>query len=114
MVFYINFVQILVYFCGLSCARIQILKMEQNAYVYNGATFQFTQKYPIPVLPKPTSIEKYLVSVKAVSLNPVDYKLGKIPVVSWSLKGSPVGQDFSGIILGIDRYLQSISFNIHV
>lgn len=39
-----------------------------------------------------------LVRVHACALNPVDYKLGSLPVVSWMLRGKAVAQDFAGTV----------------
>ena len=39
-----------------------------------------------------------LVKVKAFGLNPVDYKIPGIPLVSMGINGKVVGQDFAGII----------------
>ncbi len=39
-----------------------------------------------------------LVKVRAASINPVDYKLPAIPVVSWTLGDRPVAQDVAGVV----------------
>lgn len=57
-----------------------------------------------PAARKPTAKDlkagEILVSVRAASLNPVDYKKpALIPCASLILGGSPVGQDYSGVVL---------------
>lgn len=42
---------------------------------------------------------KVLVRVMAVSLNPLDYKLPKLPFVSRLVRGKPIGEDFAGVVL---------------
>lgn len=42
--------------------------------------------------------QKVLIKVAGASINPVDYKLGSMPVVGWFKRGGVVGLDFSGTI----------------
>lgn len=56
----------------------------------------WTTDHPEPSVPQNAGV---LVEIKAVSLNPVDYKLADIPVVSGQIQGRPVSQDFSGVVI---------------
>eukprot|EP00429_Kryptoperidinium_foliaceum_P075863 CAMPEP_0176214008 /NCGR_PEP_ID=MMETSP0121_2-20121125/15950_1 /TAXON_ID=160619 /ORGANISM="Kryptoperidinium foliaceum, Strain CCMP 1326" /LENGTH=320 /DNA_ID=CAMNT_0017553083 /DNA_START=112 /DNA_END=1074 /DNA_ORIENTATION=+ len=51
-------------------------------------------------LPKPTDLKagQVLVRVRAAAVNPVDYKLPKVPVVKRSTYGRPVGLDLAGVV----------------
>lgn len=42
--------------------------------------------------------QNVLVKVKAVSINPIDYKKIGIPVLGWGIQGRPASQDFAGVI----------------
>lgn len=51
-------------------------------------------------VPTPTpSSNQVLVKVMACSINPIDYKKDKVPVLNWGIDQRPVAQDFSGIVL---------------
>lgn len=54
---------------------------------------------PVPV--PSASPARLLVRVKAASLNPVDYKLGSMPLIGRFKRGGGVGLDFSGVIEGL-------------
>ena len=71
-----------------------------KAFVYHCSSpaphMAFQTNAPRPAL-KPGHV---LVSVRAASLNPVDYKKpALIPLASLVLNGLPVGQDFAGTVL---------------
>ena len=73
------------------------LPATMRAVVYDGsAAHHMRMKSDAPV-PKPGA-SQVLVRVAAAGINPVDYKLGAMPVVGWLLRGKGVGLDVSGTV----------------
>lgn len=72
-----------------------------KAAIYDSSSplgIKFTDAQPKPA-PKQLSAAELLIHVRAASINPVDYKLGQLPVVGRFLQGRAVGLDFSGDVL---------------
>jgi NADPH:quinone reductase-like Zn-dependent oxidoreductase len=68
-----------------------------RAFVYDGAFASWSTSVAKPALEgKAGSV---LVQTRAVSLNPIDYKKPGLPVIGWGLKGTPVAQDFAGVVI---------------
>ena len=73
------------------------LPATMRAVLYDSAPpHQMRMKADVPV-PKPGA-SQVLVRVAAAAINPVDFKLGAMPVVDWLLRGKGVGLDFSGTV----------------
>ena len=73
------------------------LPATMRAVVYDGSgPHHMKLKADAPV-PKPGATQ-VLVRVAAAAINPIDYKLGSMPVVGWLLRGRGVGLDFSGTV----------------
>lgn len=53
-----------------------------------------------------------LIEVRAVSLNPIDYKKQSIPILKWGLPNTPVSQDFAGVILELGPVDDTCAFKV--
>eukprot|EP01041_Mallomonas_annulata_P007241 gene7241-14773_t len=75
-----------------------------RAFVYNrkttanGLKMEFSTSTPEP--PEPAA-NHVTVQVRAISINPVDYKIIDFPIVGWGLTGKPVAQDFAGVVIKV-------------
>ena len=73
-----------------------------RAFIYDFAApsgMSFTAAHPRPTAASLRAGE-LLVAVRAAALNPIDYKKpGLVPLASYILARTPVGQDFAGVVL---------------
>lgn len=58
--------------------------------------WSFRSDFPSASVPPPGQV---LVKVRAVSLNPLDYKIPKLPGINRQVKGKPMGEDFAGVVV---------------
>ena len=68
-----------------------------KAVLYDSSGPHSMRLAPAAPVPSPGPAQ-LLVRVSAASINPVDYKLPKLPIVGWLLKGKGVGLDFAGTV----------------
>ena len=61
---------------------------------------------PAPKAPGPQQV---LVQVRACGINPIDYKLGTLPLVGWLLRGKGVAQDFAGVVHTVGQGVTGVS-----
>jgi NADPH:quinone reductase-like Zn-dependent oxidoreductase len=73
------------------------LPSAMRAVVYDSAPPHHMRLKADAPVPK-ASASQVLVRVAAAAINPIDYKLGTMPVVGWMLRGKGVGMDFSGTV----------------
>jgi len=77
-----------------------------KAYIYDcklPSSMRFSNEVPKPSC-GPNSL---LIRVKAAAINPVDYKIPKIPILGHIKNGKPVGIDFSGVVETVGQHVQN-------
>ena len=73
------------------------LPSTMRAVVYGPAASPMVMNASAPA-PKGPGPQQVLVHVQACGINPIDYKLGTLPLVGWLMRGKGVAQDFAGVV----------------
>ena len=79
-----------------------------RAYIYDYSAsdqMRFVSNFPLPA---PLGKREVKIKVASVGLNPIDFKIPQLPLVSWVKKATPVGVELAGQVVEVGSAVSSV------